>query len=112
MIWRLVSIVVICLAVQGASSAAGRRHETGFLDRAVTMGGVEYRYEMTRPTIMPKWSNGCWFSGAANWLRFHIVTTAQCERASRELRRNYEFRNGALMLTFIRTQDGATNTLV
>jgi poly(3-hydroxybutyrate) depolymerase len=49
MIWRLVSIVVICLAVQGASSAAGRRHETGFLDRAVTMGGVEYRYEIYVP---------------------------------------------------------------
>jgi predicted peptidase len=49
MIWRLVSIVVICLAVQGASSAAGRRHETGFLDRAVTIGGAEYRYEIYVP---------------------------------------------------------------
>jgi hypothetical protein len=42
----------------------------------------------------------------------HIGGSLSAERASGELRRHYEFRNVALILTFIRTQDGATNTLV
>lgn len=34
------------------------------------------------------------------------------ERASGELRRHYELKDGSLILTFTRPQDGATNTLV
>jgi predicted peptidase len=41
-----------------ASPATWARHETGFLDRAVTVGGVEYRYEIYVPrdwTLGRRW---------------------------------------------------------
>jgi predicted peptidase len=46
---RFLGTVVLCLAVQGASIAAVFHQETGFLDRAVTVRGVEYRYEVYVP---------------------------------------------------------------
>jgi hypothetical protein len=42
----------------------------------------------------------------------HILGSLSADRASREIRRNYEFRDGTLILIFVRRQDGATNTLV
>ena len=42
----------------------------------------------------------------------HVSGSLSAERASGELRRNYEFRDGSLILTFTRTQDGAMNTLI
>ena len=42
----------------------------------------------------------------------HVRGSLSAERASGELRRNYELKDGALILTFTRPQDGATNTLV
>ena len=49
MIWRHLQILLIALAAHDASIAASPRHETGFLDRAVTVKGVEYRYEVYVP---------------------------------------------------------------
>ena len=49
MIWRLLQILLIGLAAHIASVAAAPRQETGFLDRAVTVKGVEYRYEVYVP---------------------------------------------------------------
>jgi predicted peptidase len=49
MIRKLVGMLGICLAVQCGSMAANVRHETGFLDRAVTVEGVEYRYQVYVP---------------------------------------------------------------
>jgi predicted peptidase len=48
-IWKLVAILGICFAIQGESIAANLPHETGFLDRAVTLAGVEYRYQVYVP---------------------------------------------------------------
>ena len=42
----------------------------------------------------------------------HVRGSLNAERASGDLRRNYELNDGALILTFTRPQDGATNTLV
>jgi lipocalin-like protein len=42
----------------------------------------------------------------------HVVGSLSAERASAELRRDDTFRNGALVLTFTRAQNGALNTLV
>ena len=47
--WRHLQILLIALAAHDASIAASPRHETGFLDRAVTVKGVEYRYEVYVP---------------------------------------------------------------
>ena len=49
MTWRHLKILAFCLTVLSAPAAWARRHETGFLDRAVTVGGVEYRYEVYVP---------------------------------------------------------------
>ena len=49
MIWRHLLILLIVLAAHDASIAASPRHETAFLDRAVTVKGVEYRYEVYVP---------------------------------------------------------------
>jgi predicted peptidase len=46
---RFLGTLVFCLAAQGAAIAAVPHHETGFLDRAVTMRGAEYRYEVYVP---------------------------------------------------------------
>ena len=46
---KILKILVICLVSLGASAAWARTMETGFLDRAVTVGGVEYRYEVYVP---------------------------------------------------------------
>jgi hypothetical protein len=48
----------------------------------------------------------------ARVITHHISGSLSAERASGDLRRNYQLRDGALILTFIRPQDGATNTLV
>ena len=40
-----------------------------------------------------------------------VGASLSAERASGELRRNYQFKDGMLILTFTRPQDGATNTL-
>lgn len=48
MIWRRLKLVLVCLVV-GWAPAAWARHETGFLDRTVTLGGAEYRYEVYVP---------------------------------------------------------------
>jgi predicted peptidase len=48
-IWRYLQILLIGLAVHDASIAASPHRESGFLDRAVTVGGVEYRYEVYVP---------------------------------------------------------------
>jgi hypothetical protein len=42
----------------------------------------------------------------------HVIGSLSAERASGELRRNYAFKDGTLILTFTRTQDGAINSLV
>jgi predicted peptidase len=47
-------LVLVWLAV-GWAPVAWARHETGFLDRAVTFGGVEYRYEVYVPR---EWTPG------------------------------------------------------
>ena len=49
MIWRQLQILLIALAAHDASIAAAPHRESGFLDRAVTVGGVEYRYEVYVP---------------------------------------------------------------
>jgi hypothetical protein len=50
---------------------------------------------------------------AARRVITHRVTgSLSADRASGELRRNYAFKDDALILTFRRPQDGATNTLV
>jgi predicted peptidase len=49
MTWRLLSILGISLTACAPSFAAPGRHETGFLDRAVTVSGAEYRYEVYVP---------------------------------------------------------------
>jgi predicted peptidase len=46
---RFLATLVLCLAAQGISLAAVPHQETGFLDRAVTVRGVEYRYEIYVP---------------------------------------------------------------
>ena len=46
---RLLSTLAAYLSFQGAPIAAVPRHETGFLDRSVTMRGVEYRYQVYVP---------------------------------------------------------------
>jgi predicted peptidase len=48
-IWRHLQILFIGLAAHHASIAAAPPHETGFLDRAVTVEGVEYRYQVYVP---------------------------------------------------------------
>jgi predicted peptidase len=47
--WRVFGILVLWLAAQVAPAAAGQRRETGFLDRSVFVGGVEYRYQVYVP---------------------------------------------------------------
>lgn len=42
-------MLLVSLAVHDESMAASPRHETGFLDRAITVGAVEYRYEVYVP---------------------------------------------------------------
>lgn len=42
----------------------------------------------------------------------HVSGSLSATRASRELRRNYELNDGALILTFTRPQDGLANRLV
>jgi predicted peptidase len=49
MIEKLVAILGTYLAIQGASIGANLRQETGFLDRAVAVGGVEFRYQVYVP---------------------------------------------------------------
>ena len=49
MIWRYLQVLFIGLAVHGVSIAAALHQESGFLDRAVTVGGVEYRYQVYVP---------------------------------------------------------------
>ena len=46
---RILETLVLCLAAHSASFAAVLHQETGFLDRAVTVRGVEYRYEVYVP---------------------------------------------------------------
>lgn len=48
MIWRHLQILLVALAAHDVTAAALHR-ESGFLDRAVTVGGVEYRYEVYVP---------------------------------------------------------------
>ena len=49
--WRRSLIVLaLCLALPNlAAASAATRHETGFLDRSVSVGGVEYRYQVYVP---------------------------------------------------------------
>ena len=47
--WTARSFVLIVLAALIASSAFARKHEAGFLDRKVTVGGVTYRYQVYVP---------------------------------------------------------------
>ena len=49
MICRHLQILLIGLAAHHASIAAAPHRESGFLDRAVAVGGVEYRYEVYVP---------------------------------------------------------------
>jgi predicted peptidase len=46
---RVLGVLVLCLAALAGSPAAAGRHETGFLDRAITFEGVAYRYEVYVP---------------------------------------------------------------
>jgi predicted peptidase len=46
---RSLQILLMGLAVHDVSAAPARAHETGFLDRVVTVKGVEYRYEVYVP---------------------------------------------------------------
>jgi predicted peptidase len=46
---RLLGALLLCSALHGAPLAAAQRIETGFLDRALIMRGVEYRYEVYVP---------------------------------------------------------------
>src|SRR6516162_1474076 len=48
-ICRHLQILLIGLAAHHASIAAAPHRESGFLDRAVAVGGVEYRYEVYVP---------------------------------------------------------------
>src|ERR1700733_9700034 len=49
MVSRVLGILLLCSALLGAPTALAQRVETGFLDRAVTVGGIEYRYEVYVP---------------------------------------------------------------
>jgi predicted peptidase len=49
MIRRWLSILGISMAIHGAAFAARPHHETGFLDRLVTVHGSEYRYQVYVP---------------------------------------------------------------
>ena len=52
------SFALILLAALIASSAFARKHETGFLDRTVTVGGENYRYQVYVPRdfdLKKKW---------------------------------------------------------
>jgi fermentation-respiration switch protein FrsA (DUF1100 family) len=49
MVSRVLGILLLCSALLGAPTALAQRVETGFLDRAITVGGIEYRYEVYVP---------------------------------------------------------------
>ena len=49
MVSRVLGILLLWSALLGAPTALAQRVETGFLDRAVTVGGIEYRYEVYVP---------------------------------------------------------------
>jgi poly(3-hydroxybutyrate) depolymerase len=46
---RFLGIIGLWLGAQGASIAGVLHRETGFLDRAVTVRGVQYRYQVYVP---------------------------------------------------------------